>query len=337
MAAPMTPAQMLKALKAEGVDVVEWPGWRDRCRCHSGSHEKGKKPTGRPWGEMHGVMVHHTGSDVQGDNYIRNILASGYGDLPGPLCQAAGRMNGEIILVASGRGNHAGGGDPAVLAKVIAESYTSLDPTKGNKTGTDGNDNFYGLECMYDGGQPMTAKQLDGAVRYAAAICRFHGWTAKSVIGHGEWSSDKWDPGRQDMDDFRRRVQARLDKPPTGGTSPKEWDEMATEAEIRKIVREEARDAVDRRVGDVVPVPSGYSKKDTNPTWHVKGALHEGLESDQKVRETLAKHGALLDAIVSKLLTPEEILAAAEAGAKAALDARITDAEVTLTVSAEEE
>ena len=46
MATPMTPAQMLKALRAEGVTIKEWSGWRDRCRCHSGSHEKGIGPTG---------------------------------------------------------------------------------------------------------------------------------------------------------------------------------------------------------------------------------------------------------------------------------------------------
>ena len=329
MATPMTPAQMLKALRAEGVTIKEWSGWRDRCRCHSGSHEKGIGPTGRAWGSMHGVMIHHTGSDSQSDDYVRNVLASGYTGLPGPLCHAGGRMDGTVVLIGSGRANHAGGGDPAVLAKVKAESYTSLKPTKGNSNGTDGNDNFYGLEVMYDGGQPMTDDQLDGAVRYAAAICRHHGWSAKSVIGHGEWSSDKWDPGKQDMSDFRKRVQARLDDKPSAGTNPPgdEFD-MATLKELQEIVRKE----VDRRCGDVVPAPSGYSKIKTNPTWVLSNAVGELLERDQKVRAEQASQRKLLEALAKKILTADEIAAAAEAGTKAALDERIAGAEVTLKV-----
>src|SRR5690606_33382575 len=64
----------------------------------------------------------------------------------------------------------------------------------------------------------------------AAAICRHHGWGAKSVIGQLEWSDWKSDPRGFDMHDMRNRVAARLGskptspapaKPPTPATKPK--------------------------------------------------------------------------------------------------------------------
>jgi LysM repeat protein len=42
----------------------------------------------------------------------------------------------------------------------------------------------------------MTDAQYAALRKLAAAICDFHDWSEKSVIGHGEWGSPgKWDPG----------------------------------------------------------------------------------------------------------------------------------------------
>lgn len=238
MAKPMTPSQRLAAFKAEGIKLVEMPGWRDRCRCHDGSHERGERPTGRPWGPVNGAMIHHTGSDTSNPrSYAAGVLTNGYAGLPGPLCTDATAPDGTLYLIASGRANHAGGGDADdagdrnVLQSVIDEAAWLMQreakPDDGNIGGSDGNDNFYGNEAMYSGGHAPTAAQLDTMVRWAAAICRFHGWSARSVIGHREWSKDKPDPGYVGMVDFRRRVQARLDTTPAPAPAPERPVEVA--------------------------------------------------------------------------------------------------------------
>jgi hypothetical protein len=104
------------------------------------------------------------------------------------------------------------------LDKVISENYSGvLKPTKGNSNGVDGNDPFYGMEIMYSGSHGMTASQYTSALKISAAILDAHGWTAKSVIGHGEWSSDKWDPGyapnkMMDMNAVRNDIADVLSK-----------------------------------------------------------------------------------------------------------------------------
>nr|WP_107058776.1 N-acetylmuramoyl-L-alanine amidase [Streptomyces rimosus] len=76
---------------------------------------------------------------------------------------------------------------------------------------TDGNAHFFGLELVNrgTGTDPWPETQLDAAVRWAAALCRRHGWTERSVIGHQEWQPGKIDPAFA-MDDFRTWVRPRL-------------------------------------------------------------------------------------------------------------------------------
>lgn len=129
---------------------------------------------------------------------------------------------------------------------------------------------------------------------------------------------------------LRTWAQAGMPTAPAAGTKPPQGDEidMATLKELRQIVREE----VDRRCGDVVPAPSGSPTIKTNPTWVLSNAVGQLLERDQKVRAEQASQRKLLEALAKKILTADEIAAAAEAGAKAALDERIAGAEVTLKV-----
>ncbi|MGV9591632.1 N-acetylmuramoyl-L-alanine amidase, partial [Streptomyces tendae] len=49
MATPMSASSFLRALKAEGLTVVEVGDWREHNRNHKGA-----------WGPVHGVMIHHT-------------------------------------------------------------------------------------------------------------------------------------------------------------------------------------------------------------------------------------------------------------------------------------
>lgn len=46
--------------------------------------------------------------------------------------------------------------------------------------------------------------------RASAALCRVHGWTSRSVIGHLEWQPGKIDPKGFTMDSMRTRVEERL-------------------------------------------------------------------------------------------------------------------------------
>ncbi|MFE5159632.1 N-acetylmuramoyl-L-alanine amidase [Streptomyces sp. NPDC056697] len=212
MATPLSAAKFIAALRAEGVRVQEHGDWP-----HHNRNRKG------PWGPVNGVMIHHT--VTKGTARTVEICRDGHTDLPGPLCHGVIDKDGVVHLVGYGRANHAGGGDPAVLARVVAEDYGDQPPVpkKGNLNGTDGNRHFYGFECINlgNGKDPWTEAQLEAIEKVGAAICRAHGWTARSVIGHLEWSNDKIDPRGFGMPGMRDRIAARLKTKPgssTGGT-----------------------------------------------------------------------------------------------------------------------
>lgn len=177
----MTPTQLLAQLKKFNVRYKEVSGWKTRNRGNRGNG----------WSDLNGFMVHHTGSD--GKDQVA-FLRDGSSALPGPLCHFGLAQDGTVYLIGWGRANHAGSGDGDVLAAVKAENYGAKPPTD-NQTNVDGNGHFYGVEIWYSGSHGMTPQQYSSLLKLAAAICSFHKWTAKSVIGHGEWQPGKWDPG----------------------------------------------------------------------------------------------------------------------------------------------
>ena len=202
MATPLSASALLAALKAEGCKVVEYRSWRDHNRNHKGS-----------WGPVNGVVIHHTVSS--GEDSSVALCYNGHADLPGPLCHTVGGKSGKLYMVGNGRANHAGSGDDDVLQAVINETSLPAD----NEANTDGNRHFYGIEIVNlgNGKDQYPAVQYDAAVRWAAAICRAHGWNERSVIGHKEWQPGKIDPhgpvegrGSFDMNVFRRDVAERL-------------------------------------------------------------------------------------------------------------------------------
>ncbi|MFI9013197.1 peptidoglycan-binding protein [Streptomyces griseus] len=217
MATPLTADRLLAALHAEGVTVVEHPGWRTHDRNHKGA-----------WGPVNGVMIHHTVSSGSAASVA--LCRDGHASLPGPLCQGVIDKAGTVHLISAGRANHAGGGDPDVLRRVVAEDYGDRPPAPrahdGSAGAVDGNARFYGFECVNlgDGRDPWPTVQLDAIERASAAICRAHGWSARSVIGHAEWSAAKVDPRGFTMPSMRARVGSRLAAPardtPTGPSAP---------------------------------------------------------------------------------------------------------------------
>lgn len=217
MAIPLTPDQILRALRAEGLTVVEVRSWRTHNRNHKGA-----------WGPVHGIMFHHTAGGSSG---AVDYCYSGSGELPGPLCHGVITKDGVVHLISAGRSNHAGGGDPNVLAAVKDERYGDRPPVPHQHQGTsgavDGNAHFYGFECVNlgDGKDPWPAVQVDAMVRAGAALSRSHVWTAKSNIAHKEWSDYKPDPagpGFPSMPDFRAKIAERLAHSPS-------WNPQAAE------------------------------------------------------------------------------------------------------------
>ncbi|MCX4829273.1 N-acetylmuramoyl-L-alanine amidase [Streptomyces sp. NBC_01016] len=195
MAPPMSASSFIKALKDEGLTVVEVGDWRHHNRNHIGS-----------WGPLNGVMIHHTATS--GSASTVRVCRDGHANLPGPLCHGVITKDGRVHLVGYGRANHAGLGDDDVLRAVIAEKALPHD----NEANTDGNSRFYGFECenLGNGDDSWPAAQLEAIEKAAAAICRHHGWTERSVIGHLEWQPGKIDPKGFTMASMRKRIGDRL-------------------------------------------------------------------------------------------------------------------------------
>ncbi|WP_432094871.1 peptidoglycan-binding protein [Streptomyces sp. bgisy100] len=205
MATPLSADRLLKALRDEGLHVVEVRSWRTHNRNHKG-----------PWGPTHGVMIHHT--VTSGTQSSVDLCYDGHSSLPGPLCHGVIAKDGTVYLVGNGRANHAGLGDDDVLRAVINETALPAD----NEANTDGNRHFYGFECINlgNGNDPWPAAQLTAIEKAAAAICRAHGWTQRSVIGHLEWQPGKIDPKGFTMNSMRTRIQNRLGSAPEGPVEP---------------------------------------------------------------------------------------------------------------------
>ncbi|MGQ0845904.1 MAG: hypothetical protein ACT4QF_17415 [Sporichthyaceae bacterium] len=86
MSQAMSAKEFLAQRDRWGVRHREHDGWETR-------HRPG------PWGEMHGVLLHHTGDDAP-DRATYRVLRDGHSRLPGPLCQWGMRDDGVVDLVA---------------------------------------------------------------------------------------------------------------------------------------------------------------------------------------------------------------------------------------------
>lgn len=295
MAVPMTASQIVAQLKKWGLKYVEVKSWETHNRAGHGT-----------WGgsdgkQINGLIWHHTGADVSNAaEYAGSTLYNGLSSLPGPLCHFGLGPDGTVYLVGWGRANHAGGGDPVVLNHVVNEDYTGqLHPTKGNSNGVDGNTHFYGVEIMYSGSHEMSTAQYQAALKLSAAVLDFHvvrdnwGEEARSIVGHGEWSSDKWDPGYKsgkimDMVAVRKDIAAVLKAgpkpvvtPPTGGGSTPVPDKPVTKTAGY-------RDTWDQ---DVAIPPAGHATPD-NPYWapmSILRGIYEKVEGLEKQIAELTK------------------------------------------------
>lgn len=216
MATPLSADRLVKALRAEGVKVKEHRSWRTHNRNHKGS-----------WGGVNGVVIHHTAGVGAG---LPDYCYNGTADLPGPVCHAFVSKKGTVYLVGHGRANHAGGFAQNAHNAVVSESKKHPRPDASEPV--DGNTHYYGIEIenLGNGDDPYPKAQYEQAVRWAAAICRAHKWTADSVIGHKEGTRRKIDPSFS-MATFRSDVAARLKSELTAAHAVAEDAVVADDAE----------------------------------------------------------------------------------------------------------
>lgn len=223
MSKPMTAAETLAAFKAEGLSIVEYSGWKTRCRCCP--DDVAHRPNGpyiRGWGDVDGQLAHITAGALGGrsvEKYIRDIIN---GD-PNTPCksQTVIAPDGRVYLNSTGRCNHAGKVGSSVRGHMRAADFSTSDDFDNRFTGgsADGNSFTYGDEVI--AASKMNAAQYDALVRVHAARARHHGWNGRQSVGHGEVSNQrgKGDPNL-DMGSFRRDVMARLKSGATAAPKP---------------------------------------------------------------------------------------------------------------------
>jgi hypothetical protein len=186
------------ALRSEGLDVLELPGWQGR----------GKELT-----TVRGVVLHNTvTSRATADGNVDKLLRDGRPDLVGPLCQLGLRRSGTFVAVADGKGNH-------------------------NGYGLWGNESV-GIEVYNDGyDEPWTDAQVYACEVGTAVICRRLGRDPfTQVKGHLETDPKrKVDPRAQqvDLDALRRRMAVRL-----GSTPNQEDDMPTAAEVANEVIRQ---------------------------------------------------------------------------------------------------
>jgi hypothetical protein len=179
---PIWLADVLKAQRPK-ITVAELPDWQ----------QYGHGDYGQIWG----VMIHHTGSARADAMSIRN----GRPDLMGPLSNLHIAQDGTVTVVAAGVCWHAGRG-----------SYPGIPTDNGNRV-------LIGIECAWPRDTSITPAtqtrerwpdaQIIAMRDSVAAILTRLGYDSSRVIAHKEYAGlaqGKWDPGNLDMGWFRGEV-----------------------------------------------------------------------------------------------------------------------------------
>ncbi|WP_228791121.1 peptidoglycan recognition protein family protein [Nocardia cyriacigeorgica] len=259
------PVWLPEVLRAEGLTVKEWPGWRNR----------GQGDFGAIWG----VIVHHTGGNPPSDapGYIANH----------PTLKLASQLHlnrdGVFTVVGAGIAWHAGSG-----------AYPGLPTNDANLV-------TIGIEAENNGTEGWSPVQYDAYVRGVAAILRKLGKGAGNVIGHKEWagaSQGKWDPGGMDMNRFRADVQKAIGNPTAGRGEGTVWGEMFENFKKTKVSYGTAVYYIDEAVNAIRDqVARGWKQLGVND----KGEPLTLVDSQAAQNAALARIEARLAAIESKM------------------------------------
>lgn len=189
------PVWLPEVLRAEGLT----------CEIYPGAFNRGHGDFGEIWG----VMCHHTGSNPPSNNpgYIANHPQLGLAS------QLHLSRSGVYTLCGVGIAWHAGNG-----------SYPGIPTNQANRY-------TIGIEAENNGTEGWSHAQYSAYVKGVAAILRRLGHDSSRVIGHKEWagaSQGKWDPGGIDMNRFRADVQRQIDSKGGDDLTP-EQDKMLRE------------------------------------------------------------------------------------------------------------
>lgn len=215
--------ELANILRAAGLTVSEYPGWRQR------GHPGTFAPFGGVW--------HHTG----GLKDLELVARVGRPDLAAPLANFFLDTEGVWHVVAAGVAYHAGKGHAAVLTNLghdVAPSGFAADLGLADDYGL-GNHYLLGVEVENLGtaDDPYPDVQVASLVKGSAALCRALHWSANRWIHHREWTARKVDMSLADKLDLRALVAAELEPPaasgPTGATE---------EDDVTKILIIEAKD-----------------------------------------------------------------------------------------------
>lgn len=296
MATPMTAAQWLDVLKREGVEYAQpYGSWVSHGR---------DTATGKAFGPVHGVVIHHTAGASS-----LSLVYNGTSSLPGPLCHGHLPKTGRVNMISRLRANHAG--SFAQNAYDAMASEASVHPYPDVAEPVDANDSTYGLEIenLGNGTDPYPWDQYVAAVKWAAAICRFHGWSADSVIGHKEGTRRKIDPKgpvtgpdgntfQFTMDTFRTHVRGALALP-AGEWPLKEEEEVAlSDEDIDKIARRVLT------LDGVLPAarpPVANADAETNQFWTLAYGIQTAVEGVRKGQQQVGAVAAVLDEVKAKV------------------------------------
>lgn len=268
MGEPLTPDRMISILRAEGVRVAEYPGWRTRRR---------DDETGKPFGEVHLLLNHHTAGTAS----LKTVAETGRPGLPAPLAHGHLNKTGLLTLTCSGRANHAG-----LMAKNAYDSfYEEMErhPHPDKSTGTvDGNDVSYGweVENLGDNDDVYPEVQYDALVRINAAFCREYKWGPESVACHRETSVEgKVDPrgpvaGYGTRGPFmltpgllRQHVAERLRHPASWSPPQKEAPVVPADSEKKNATYSAVAEA------DAIPAPRNHPDSAENKYWTLESYL----------------------------------------------------------------
>ncbi len=163
-----------------GATVDYEPGWDRR-----------GAPVMDPWA----FMYHWTASKPSWarPSPALKIVRDGRPDVSGPLSQLHVSWRGRTTVIASGRANHAGLGDPAVLEALrVGRDVAKLPKVKKSTVGSGGR--LIGVEVEHPGdATPYPAAVLAELARIDFNLRRFYGWQAVPYrsIDHARWAPDR--------------------------------------------------------------------------------------------------------------------------------------------------
>lgn len=139
-----------------------------------------------------GIMLHHTAG--VGDGMVE-LVKNGRSDLPGPLCNALLRPDGEWVVITDGKANDSGMGSGTVLEQIKKGVRQTEDAgSRGLKDSVGGNEFFYDIEVEHVGTHGRYPEaQISSLTLGVAALLKSFGWNVNQVLHHRQWTSRKID------------------------------------------------------------------------------------------------------------------------------------------------